>query len=78
MSKYEDTCVLKKLLAAGKNHTDFIKNNTALNKIKGITFVFQLWNQSRPDHLKSAQEYQNIRRKMLIVISNAHSLCNSA
>ena len=53
MSKYEDTCVLKKLLAAGKNHTDFIKNNTALNKIKWITFVFQLWNQSRSPEIST-------------------------
>ena len=42
MSKYEDTCVLKKLLAAGKNLADFIKNNTELNKIKRITFIFEL------------------------------------
>ena len=35
---------LKKILAAGKDLADFIKNNTELNKIKWITFIFQLWN----------------------------------
>ena len=44
VSKYDDTCVLKKLLAAGKDLADFIKNNAELNKIKWITFIFQLWN----------------------------------
>ena len=60
MSKYEDTCVLKKLLAAGKNLADFIKNNTELNKIKWITFNYE----TKPAHLKSAQEYQNIRQSV--------------
>ena len=42
MSKYEDTCVLKKLLAAGKNLADFIKNNTELNKIKLKNFCISI------------------------------------